>query len=173
MLNVIFTANEVAIRGLSASEEAMAPLIALSIQWVSAIPECRVVSGNLPIQAYVKSIEDFFTIKTMLEQVSAIQVVGIWNSDGAQYGYKRIDLTEYNEDTGANEVIGYEYAHDTDEYGNPILSPATFNLPLYMELLADKVAYTDEGVEVSRERPVVPIQINLWSGQPNRDLTEY
>ena len=133
--------------------------------FVADLPEGRTVNGRILYQGNLGSLKAIEATKQALMQIDHPDIIGVWNrSTGLQQGYKY----EPNEETGEKTIV-----RSTDEEGNEEEIVHPFNLPEYLNYLADIIEYDEEGNEISRTRPTEATQVNVFAGMPPRDLNVY
>lgn len=121
--------------------------------WVE-VPECK--PGTY--QSYVSTISMVDAIHAQLAAMGEAHLIGVWNTDGTQYGFeRRVTL---------------------DEAGNPVETVVQIEDPLthpldrqaYLDALLDIVTYDANGQELSRTRPTELKPVNKFAGMADRML---
>lgn len=141
------------------------------VSWVTPLPETREVDGRVTVQA-IGSKNNLEMIKLSLELIGkAPIIVGVWDVEtGLQEGYEKINI-------GTNESPVYTIQRKKDLMGNDVVIEYPFNITEYTKHLSDIKTYDSNGNIVSSVRPTEEqargIQINKFSGMPDRDLTTY
>lgn len=115
------------------------------------------VSQNIGMISVVKhqlSIDD-----------NVVNVIGVWNVDGSQYGYRY----EIDGDFGERVLVVDTFVNENgEEVPVEILYP--FNMSAYMNILPDALVYDENGSVVSSMRPTEAYQIHNILGWGVRDL---
>lgn len=121
--------------------------------WVE-VPECK--PGTY--QSYVATIEMVDAIHTQLAALGEAHLIGVWNTDGTQYGFERRVMVDEN-DNIVETVVQIE-----DPLTHPIDRQA------YLGALLDTVTYDANGQELSRTRPTGLRPVNKFAGMADRML---
>lgn len=148
MINVLFTF----IPTIPLTEEQLQGFQSQAV-WVP-VPECK--DGTF--QAYVETTQDIESIKATLETLGTTHIIGVWNTDGTQFGFER-QVTQ-NEDGSTTETIV--------QVENPLTYP--LDTQAYIDALLDEVVCDENGVEVSRTRPTTMKAVNKFAGMADRML---
>lgn len=138
--------------------------------YVTNLPESRVVDDRILCQANVRSLNSIINGKQVLNSAGYdVDIIGVWqNHTGLKQGYR------YSE--SGDIVRNVEFDIVAKELVNePIHYP--FFLEKYSEALADIVTFDLNGNEIERRRPLLheasSIQMNHFAGMPARDLASY
>lgn len=119
--------------------------------WVE-VPECQ--PGTY--QSYVASIEIVDAIHVQLSAMGEAYLIGVWNTDGTQYGFDR-QVTLDENGNSVEVVIQIE---------DPLTHP--LDRQAYLDALLDVVTYDANGQELSRARPTELRPVNKFAGMADR-----
>jgi hypothetical protein len=121
--------------------------------WVE-VPECK--PGTY--QSYVANIEMVDAIHAQLTAMGNARLIGVWNTDGTQYGFERQVMIDEN-DNIVETVVQIE---------DPLTHP--LDRQAYLDALLDAVTYDANGQELSRTRPTELKPVNKFAGMADRIL---
>lgn len=121
--------------------------------WVE-VPECK--PGTY--QSYVATIEMVDAIHAQLATIGDAHLIGVWNTDGTQYGFER----QVTIDENGNSVEAVVQIED------PLTHP--LDRQAYLDALLDVVTYDANGQELSRTRPTGLRPVNKFAGMADRML---
>lgn len=121
--------------------------------WVE-VPECQ--PGTY--QSYVATIEIVDAIHAQLTAMGDAHLIGVWNTDGTQYGFER-QITLDENDNIVETVVQIE---------DPLTHP--LDRQAYLDALLDVVTYDANGQELSRTRPTELRAVNKFAGMADRML---
>ena len=100
------------------------------------------------------------------------KIVGVWDQDGVQQGYKKV--VTYNE--AEEPVITVERNMIDDGSGNQIAEPlwSPFNLSYYNRYILGEIEVYDEATDTTTTVQIPNgSQVHNWAGWSPRDLSEY
>ena len=121
--------------------------------WVE-VPECK--PGTY--QSYVSSIEIVDAIHAQLAALGDAHLIGVWNTDGTQYGFERqVTFDEHGEHIETVVQIEDPLTHPLDRQA-------------YMDALLDAVTYDANGQELPPSRPTELWPVNKFAGMADRML---
>lgn len=119
--------------------------------WVE-VPECK--PGTY--QSYVATIEMVDAIHAQLTTMGDAHLIGVWNTNGTQYGFERRVILDESGNS-IEEVVQIE---------DPLTHP--LDRQAYLDALLDTVTYDANGQELSRARPTELRPVNKFAGMADR-----